>query len=196
MGEIKFFGSIDHNEKGTVSASYPAWYFDAQIEELEEEVASLGRALKTKSVAYDQIPMIEDQLKVGELRLESIQGSRPKLSAKDEDAMVKVYNELGKLIADSMYSYSEMMFGTASAHEVVKRQNKFCVPIAKNLATSLNIDWDDGATTIKGGTKAWKIIGKLIGEPTNEEILRRDRATVKSNFGGLHEVHGSVKENL
>ncbi len=196
MGEIKFFGKIDFNAKGNVSASYPAWYFTPHIDELKEEVSDVERALKTKSVPYDQIPMMEDKLKMSQFRYESIIGSRPKLSDVEEDNLAKVYTELSKRIADAMFSYSEEMFGTASAHEVVRRQKKFCVPIAKNLAKSLFIDWDDAMTTIKGATKAWKIIGKLLGEPTNEEVLRRDRSTVKSNFLGLQDPHESVKANL
>jgi len=196
MGEIRFFGEIDHNAKGQISSSYPAWYFTPHIEELSEEVDDLERALKSKTVPYDQIPMIEDQLKGSQARLEAIRESRPKISAKEEEDLAKVYEELSKHIANSMFTYSEEMFGTASAHEVVRRQKKFCVPLAKNLAKSLLLNYEDGLTTIKDAVKAWKIIGKLLGEPTNEEVLRRDRVTARSNFIGLHEAHESVKENL
>lgn len=191
MGDIVFFSEIDRKEgkaNGPVTSQYPVWYHEAAIEELEEEIAKTERNIqryKREKIFDDEgiFRQMED-LKAKKRKIEKIQQSKPELRPGDKDKIHKAYENLGEEIREGLFTRSQMHLGTADAHEEAARMVTPKIDISKALtpemAKSLDIRPDsNGKITRKDAERAWKILGKSIGEPTNVETLRRDRATLR-----------------
>ena len=105
--------------------------------------------------------------------MDKISSSRPKLKGKDKDDIAKGYKELGGQIAESMFTLSDMKRGTASAHEEARRMVKPIISVDPKLAASCGVNTKDGMVSRNDASKIYKIMGKLIGDNTNIEVLRK-----------------------
>jgi len=187
--DIQFYGDVDKDKgrdnRGNNASEYPAWYLETHMEELKESIASRERRLKRGEVFVDSVPYERQELAKEKQRLEEIERTKPKLSIGERQKLVKFYRELGDEIQRSMFTYSDMMKGVASPHEEAKRMTEHLIPIDKELiaiAGQAEVRHTKGKVSRNGAAKLFKLIGKLIGEPTNIEVLRRDEASPgKSN---------------
>jgi len=182
---VEFFGEVDQNKSRDGRGSeYPAWYFDGPggplatlKNEIREKEQLIARGLVDPVKVLDMKAEIEEK----QNRVDQIEASRPNLTGAAKDKVVGQYRDLGEKISEAMYTYKEDNRGTASPQEEVKRMTEPCIEISKEVAKqcglNVNLAFGGGPNVKVSRTqaeKAWKIMGKAIGERTNVETLRRD----------------------
>lgn len=185
LEDVKFFGEADRKGRhadGKITSEYPAWYFDAQTEDLQEEIEHKQRQIAQGLVPPSEMPYAREALKKQEETLERIM-SKPKLTGKDKDEAAKFYESLSEQICDSMPSRSDMKKGLADAHEEVRRMTTPIINVRgqTKLLANMGIEAKGGKVSRNQAAKAFKIIGRVLGEPTNIEYLRKD-----FNHGTFH----------
>ena len=188
MKDIEFFGPVDRKEgkeDGVITSEYPAWMHKYQIEEMEESISRKERELKRNAIPFEHVAAAEEELKREKAKMKLIKKSEPKLNAADKDDLHKAYKSIGKEIGDAQFTYSEMMLGTASAHDEADRMVEKRIPMERaglspEMAEQLNIRHEKGKVSRDDLSKAFKVYGHLLGEPTNVEVLRRDKVTQRT----------------
>lgn len=182
----QFYGDVDKNRKGHNVSEYPAWYYETHMEDLQDSISSREGRLKRGEVPIDSVPYEKQELSKEKARLEEIERSKPKLSIGERQKLVKYYRLLSDEIQRALFTRSDMIRGVASAHEEARRMVKPCIPLDKEiqgLAESCHVPVTKGKVSRNGAAKIFKLIGKLIDEPTNIEYLRQDEVTPgKNNF--------------
>lgn len=183
--KTRFFGDVDRGNKGTVTSEFPAWYFETHLDNLKEERNSLIRRMERGEIPPDNVPYHKAEAEAMREKIEEIESSQPTMSDQERMKLQKYHKELSGKISESLYTRSEQMMGTANAHEEARRMVQPCVslsPPLRSMAKECNVRISkDFKVSRNGAIKIWKIIGKLIGEGTNVEGLRRDKATVLTN---------------
>lgn len=174
MAEIQFFGEIDRNKEGNVSSDMPAWFFDAQIDEMEEAVGRKRRELDKGDVPIQHYPLKKQQLKNLEAKLEKINASKPRLQGGQKTQFANEYHKLQNLIADSMPTRREDRMGYVSPREELNRCKTHHIQMDPGVAKSCGIKLVKGKATGDQAAKAYKMIGKQIGENTNIERIRKE----------------------
>lgn len=178
---VEFFGEVDKGQKGEISSQFPAWYFESHLDELRESIARKERSLKRGDIPPDSIPDTRAELAKEIERLRLIEKSKPTTSDQERNLLWKCYKSLGSKIQDCMFTRSEMMLGTVSAHEEAKRMSQPCIALGKEelaLAKGCGVVVDENKMVSRNGaSRIFKMVGKLIGEPTNIEVLRKDKST-------------------
>ena len=186
VGDIKFFGRPDmvlDKESGEwkVSSSYPAWYFERHIGMLREDYDRCERALQWAEQA--EVPNLKASMERIKKRIKEIEESRPILNDRLRNLCGKLYQKCRAAIQESLFSRSDMLKGLADPHEELRRQKE---PIFSGfndrgeegaLFKLMNISHVSGKFSRDQLGKAYKILGKLIGEDINVERLRRDEST-------------------
>ena len=175
--DITFFGEADLNPKGKISSEYPGWYNDTQIQDLKEQITVEENAISKGWVSKDQLGEAQDRLNQKKERLDRILESKPKMDGASKDKVDKVRNELGKTIAEGMYSRSDMMRGLADPHEEMRRMTRKGItlsPEQASFAKACGVPMEGRNVSRTGAEKVWKILSKSLGEPANIERLRRD----------------------
>jgi len=182
--DIQFFGSVDRKGKvdsGKVTSAYPAWYFTTHLEDLKEGIDRKHRAIQRGEIPASELDLAKIALKKETERYENIMMSRPKLDGKDVDDLAKVYKELEKDIQDSLFTRSDMKKGLVDVHEEARRMSEPIINVGGNVELlremGVNIPKEHKMVSRNQASKAYKILGKLLGENTNVERLRRDYAT-------------------
>ena len=172
---IEFFGSVDRDPvTRQVRSTYPAWYSEGAVGELEATIEETQRRLDGGRVPRESVEVTKNRLEMDRAKLEAIKASKPTLPDAEKDKVAKAYKELGEKIGESMFTHSDMMRGLASPHEELKRENSAHIRVPKEIADACNIKLGrGGVASRKDAAKAWKIMGKVLGEPTNTEYLRR-----------------------
>jgi len=179
LESVQFFGSVDRKDRkpdGRIVSEYPAFYFTTHIDDLEERLASNKRAIASGLINPQAIPELRAEIEKDSVRLAEINKSHIKLTGKDKDEAANLYKELGDKIQDSMFSRSEMMKGLANPHDELNRRITPTIPVGKHGEVFKNM----GITPVKGkvsrtqAARVFKILGKVLGENTNIEHLRRD----------------------
>jgi hypothetical protein len=153
-----YFQSIDRG--GTM----PTWYNQAHIEEENDWIKRAQKQLEQNLVPQDDILNIKAQLKIREKRLKSVLASRmetEKLILKNKDKSYAEYKELGEKIGNSMFSHDEM-------HYVSGKHGQRARVISPREEAEREIHR-------KHLVKKYKILGKVLGEDTNIERLRKGR---------------------
>lgn len=174
---MKLFGKDDCDQFGKVKSEYPVWYYSVHIDDLEESVASDKRRLNRGEVLASTAATFKADLARKEQKLNDIKSNTPTLSVKERDLLNKLRKELEPKIADSLFSRSDMMKGLADGHEEARRMVKNIIPVEPDLAKFLgfcNCNVVKGKASRNALAKAFKLTGKLLGESTNIEILRKD----------------------
>src|SRR3990172_5513817 len=175
---IEFFGKVDRNRDGRIVSEYPAGYFKAHKEELEESIARKERELARGTIAPTEVMYAQQELAREKKRLDEIEKSTPKLTDIQKDELTQAREGLGMKIKDSMFTRSDMMLGLASAHEEASRMADPCILLTKEeqvYADACGIRVDDGRVSRNNASRIYKIISQRIGEPSNVEALRKDR---------------------
>lgn len=179
LDNIQFFGDVDRQGKKdgeAITSEYPAFYFPIQLDELRETVEKTERNLKLGLVPASEREYAEADLRRSKERLKKIQNSMPKFNAKEKDALAKVRSDLGDQIGDSMFTRTEMRKGLANAHEEARRMSEPIIKVggAGKLFENMGIKPVRGKVSRNQASKMWKVIGKILEEPTNTEYLRKD----------------------
>jgi len=179
LESVEFFGSVDRKDgkpDGRITSQFPAFYFDPQISDLEENIFRNERAIASGAIAPDAIPTLKGEIARDRQRLLEIQKCSVKLTGKDKDEAANLYKELGGKIQDSMFTYTEMMKGLANAHDELKRMKTPIIPVGKHAAVfkKMGINPVKGNVSRDEATRVFKILGKTLGENTNVEHLRKD----------------------
>lgn len=179
--EIVFFGAMDRQKKqenGKITSAYPAWYFDVHLDDMKESIERKKRDLVRGVIPPSEIEYAKEELRKEQERYNNIVNSKPKLTGKQKDELASLYKSLEQELIDSMPTYTEMMKGHADPHEEVKKMTNPIISVGKHgkIFESLNIPMNGNRVTRNGAARAFKIIGKVLGERSNIESIRRDRA--------------------
>ena len=185
LEEVQFFGAADRKGRhadGKITSEYPAWYFVAQTEDLTEEIEHKTRSIKMGLIPPSELPYAQEELRKQETMLERIK-SKPELKGKDKDDAAKIYKHLSEQIGDTMFSRSEMKKGLVDAHEEVRRMTDPIINVRgqTKILANMGINAKGGKISRNEASKAFKIIGRVLGEATNIEYLRKD-----FNHGTFH----------
>lgn len=174
---FQIFGSVDLDDKGNVKSAYPSFYFDHLKENLQNEVNRLETDIKFDRIPRSELQLTKDRLKQKQEKLLNLDNAVLELRGRQKDRASAVYNELGEKIKEAMFSRDDMKKGLADAREEMRRMTEPCIELkgdALKMAQACNVKTVKGKVTRDGAAKTWKIIGKVLGERTNTEYLRKD----------------------
>ena len=184
MEGIEFFGGADRKEgrpDGRITSEYPAWMHKYQMDELKESIERKERELKNNRIPFEHVATAREELAREKEKYAAIKDSVPKLSDKQKDDLHGQYKDLAKNISGYLFTRSEMMQGTASAHEEADRMVLPSIEVHPEVARMCNLQpTKDGRISRNDASKAFKIIGHILGEPTNVETLRKDQVTMRT----------------
>jgi hypothetical protein len=179
--KMEFFGEVDRDARGRIKSEFPAWYFESHMDSLKEEKNSLIRRMERGEIPLEHQPYARSEVSALEEKIKQIEKSRPDIRDNEKTALLKNFHELAEKISESMFTRSEMMMGTASANEEARRMVDPCIglsPQLRSLGETMGVKVAQGGKVSRNGAiKMWKIIAKLIGEGSNVEALRKDKAT-------------------
>lgn len=181
---LNFYGKKDRNTDGSIKSEMPGWYFPAHLEDLKDDIAEAKTSLNRGGVPPDQVMRVRQELEENKARLGEIERSKPKPTDNERNLLWKGYKELGNLIQESMFTYTDMQKGTAPAHTEAFRMTKPIIELPDYLikfSESCNVKMEDGKISRNGAAKIFKLFGRVLGEPTNIEVLRKDRNTVSES---------------
>jgi len=174
-GNIQFFGEIDLNRDGKIVSDMPAWYFDMHIEDLEENISRKERMLESGKMVGENVPLIRGQIKQEREKLKKILDSKPSLNDKQRDRCWKAYEKLQQQIKDTMPTRKETKNGLVNPRDELKRlKDVKHITIDPTIASACGVKADHGKITGDQANKCYKILGKVLGENTNVERLRKD----------------------
>jgi hypothetical protein len=175
--DIEFFGDIDKNKHGNLASEMPSWYFRQHKDELKGNIDSLAASLERGEIVDDKKPGALAELAKMREKMDKINESEPRIKDKQKDVLDKTSEELGKKIAGSMFTRSDMMKGVADAHEEARRMADPCIPLsgaevdlAKKAGCKIS---RDGQVSRTDAERVWKLCRRALGENSNTEILRR-----------------------
>ena len=174
---IKFFGKVDRDATGKITSEYPCYYRENDIDELKEELGKKERALERGDIPSTRVPMVEGQVKRERAKLNEILKSIPKLKGAQKDKVAKLRTELGKEITEAQFTRSEMRGGRVDPHKEVRRMTEPSIKVDPDVAKEMGVKVVNGKVSRKGAEKMWKILGKVLGEETNVETLRKEGMT-------------------
>lgn len=182
LDSINFFGKADRKGKnidGMITSPYPAFYFRTQLDELIEDTDRKERHLEKGLIPATEIPFAKAEIKRNRKRIDEIKEAHPRLKPAEKDEVYKAYKELEGLIADAMFTRSEMKKGLADAHEEARRMTEPIIDVKgkEKFLHNMGITAQNGKISRNNAERAYKIMGRVLGENTNTERLRRDRKT-------------------
>ena len=177
--KMKFFGEADRTKDGKIKSDYPAWYQGQHLEDLRESIKQQERSLEEGSVPPERRGQYKERLNQEKERLEQIEASKPNFSGIEKDIASKFREEIGEKISDAHYRRSHLDKGLVNAHEEARRMTEPCIEVKGQVEAEILKEC--GARITEGGKvtrteaeKAWKIVGRALGEEmTNVEILRK-----------------------
>lgn len=175
------FGNIDRTRDGAVASEYPAWAQVQQMDAFKEHIDQLERGIKSGRFSNDEIHNVKAEKAKLEGRLDSMMKSKPRPSDSEKNMLYKHYRAFGAKIQASMFTRTDMMNGLASPREEAKRMKKPCItlePDELGIAKSCNVQADKkNMVSRDAATKVFKLLGKILDEPANVEVLRLDKKT-------------------
>lgn len=176
---MNLFGKIDKNRNGVVSSEYPAWYYDVHVAELHETVSRNKRKLERGEVQPELVPVVRAEIERDDKKLDEIKNYKPTLSVAERDKLNKLYKEeLCPLISGSLFTHTQMHKGLAPAHEEAKRMVQPVLEIKSEHLVEMLVAVGGKIVGKKASrndvAKVFKLVGKLLGEATNIEVLRQD----------------------
>lgn len=175
MSEIEFFGAVDKTRDGKISGVMPAWFFDVHLEKLEESVSRKKRQLERNQIPQNNVFMIKNEIKAEEDKIIEIKKTMPRVTGKDKDTVAKDYFSIGQQLAESMPTRRDEFNGFANAREELKKDTTPGIKISPEMARAMGVTPAKGnLITRKQAVKFYKMAGKILGENTNVERLRRD----------------------
>ena len=183
---FRIYPEVDiRTSDGVIINEMPSWYKESLTLEEEKEVSTYRSQLDTGQIHPAQVNRVRAEVNEREARIDAVRGGRPELTDKQVDGVKKIYDELSADIKRSLFTYSDMQRGTAPAHEEAQRMQDKVLKIShrpsalwvKAACGNEKVEDRDGTfwSSRNSMVKGWKIAGKLLGKPTNEETLRKQR---------------------
>lgn len=174
MSDIQFFGNVDKTPAGKISSEMPAWFYDVHIEKLEEGIASKKRAVEMGNVPPEQIFRMKNEIKNETERIAEIKRTKPTLNGGQRTAVSNEYHKLQNQIADSMPTMREDQRGFVNPRDELARLKSPHIDISPKMAQACGVTPVKGKITGDQAAKCYKIMGKVLGENTNVERLRKE----------------------
>lgn len=200
---MELYGKIDRGSDGSIASEYPAWMLTKQIDDLKENIDQIERNIKSNRIPEGEVAEARQQQRVFKDRLDSIMSSKPKPSDNERNMLWKHYKSFGSKIQDTMFTLSDMKRGFADAHEEARRMSQPIIELSSEeveLAKTCNVrvtkEGQKHLVTRNGAAKVFKLIGRILGEPTNIEVLRQDKkseAFLPSEIGKVKPLREELK---
>lgn len=173
---IQFFGEFEKHPKGGYRSEYPAWMHGNLLSDMKDELKAKQKALDMRLPNANEAELRE-QIREMKTRIDDVESSKPKLTAKMRDELKGISEELGSHISESMFTRDEMKLGLADAHRELERSMKKCIPIRPDLAAASGVKLEKGKGSREDAIKVWRLSRKAIDSDlhTNVEYLRRER---------------------
>jgi cell division protein FtsB len=170
---IQFFGEFEKHPKGGYRSEYPAWMHQQLLTDMKDELKSKQKALDMRIQNANEAELRE-QVKEMKARIDDIESSRPKLTAKAKDDLMRVSEELEVGIRGTLFTRDEMKLGLADAHRELERSMKKCIPIRPDLASAAGIKLEKGKGSREDAIKVWRLSRRACDPDlhTNPEYLR------------------------
>lgn len=170
---IQFFGEFEKHPKGGYRSEYPAWMHQQLLTDMKDELKSKQKALDMRIQNANEAELRE-QVKEMKARIDDIESSRPKLTAKAKDDLMRVSEELEVGIRGTLFTRDEMKLGLADAHRELERSMKKCIPIRPDLASAAGIKLEKGKGSREDAIKVWRLSRRACDPElhTNPEYLR------------------------
>jgi hypothetical protein len=170
----QMFSEVDINHHGNVGSYLPAWAYTQLIMDLENDINDAELQVNKSNISADKANELKRVIKLKKERLDEILNSRPSV---DVDKVNDISKTIGEKIADSMFSRTDMMRGTADAHTEAYRMVQPCIKLSDeeaNFAVGCNVVPNrDRMISRNQAAKLWKIAQRYLGNNSNIEILRR-----------------------
>lgn len=177
MEKVEIFGAIDRKEKkedGAIVSTYPGWYLDRNLEDLQEGIDSRKRSIKRGDTPPEDVMRVKNEIKQAEIKYSEIIGSKPEMKGKVSDFLSEINKSMAAEITRSLFTREQMKKGLADVHEEARRMKTPFIKIDPTVARSFGVPCTKGMISRDGATQIWQMTQKLRGESTNVEILRRD----------------------
>lgn len=177
---VKFFTEDDmgRDKNGNlfIKNAYPTHMSRKQVDDLEEEIRMTEYGLENNHFPPDRIGEAKERLVRNRKALDRMRELEPSFKA-NEDAIVGAERELSEQISGSMFTYTDMMKGTADPHEIARRATEPVIPVSgpvaqMALANGIRVD-SRGRITGTDATRLWQMCRTARGETRNPEVLRR-----------------------
>ena len=170
---IQFFGEFEKHPKGGYRSEYPAWMHAQLLSDMKDELKGKQKALDMRLQNANEAELRE-QIREMKTRIDDIESSKPKLSAKAKDELMKASEELEGHIKGSMFTRDEMKLGLADAHRELERSMKKCIPIRPDLAAAAGVKLEKGKGSREDAIKVWRLSRRAVDSDlhTNPEYLR------------------------
>jgi hypothetical protein len=191
---IQFFGDVDLNENNKIRSFLPAWYFDRAIDDMQESIDRKKRALKMRTIKEDMIPRTEAEIKAESERLTEIISSKPKLLGPQKDKCAEAYKMLADQIAASLPTRKQSRDGLVSPHDELKRMKTKHITVDPGIAAACGVKTSGGKISGDEAARCYKILGKILDEPTNVETLRRDGNS--EAFQSMHDLTQAILKGV
>ncbi|NIA30724.1 MAG: hypothetical protein GWP06_12530 [Actinobacteria bacterium] len=174
MSEIQFFGNVDKNAKGEIASELPAWFHDVQLEILIESMRRKERQLERGEVPPEHAFMVKNEIENEKKKITEIQMSKPTLKGGQKDMVYKEYTSLAGQISDTMPTVREDRRGFVNPREELKRLKTRHINISDKMANACGVKPVRGKITGDQAAKCYRMMGKVLGENTTIEKLRRE----------------------
>jgi len=174
MSEIQFFGEVDKTRDGNNASEMPSWFHDVHLEKMEEDVSKKKRMLTQGRVPQDNIFMVQNEIKADEEKILEIKKSKPTLIGGQKDMVYKEYLSVGQQIAEALPTRRDELNGFANPREELIKSNTPGIKISEKMANAMGVKTQDGKITLKQAQKFYKLSGKILGENSNIERIRRE----------------------
>jgi len=177
---IKFFGAVDrerNDANGKILSAYPAWYYDEKIDRMKDDIIVRENRIVNGRVPTDRLEEEKNALDERKKRLKGIIQSRPKPVGKERDEVSKFFKHLRDQVINRLPSRSDVLKGTIEIRGEIMWKKKPSIGVEGfvPMCESLGLTMPE-RKMISGhqAMLALKVLGKLLGEETNIERLRRD----------------------
>ena len=167
---IQFFGEFEKHPKGGYRSEYPAWMHTKLLSDMKDELKGKQKALDMRLPNANEAELRE-QIRDMKARIDDIESSKPKLSAKMQDELKSAWEDLETGIKESLFTRDEMRLGLADAHRELERSMKKCIPIRADLAEAAGVKLEKGKFgSREDAIKVWRPTGQA---PHLDGILKR-----------------------
>ena len=174
---VKMFGEIDCQANGSISSEYPAWVNKVHMSNLKEDIRSIEQQLKMSLIPHDKVYNERQRLEMLKNKLHTIEESKPHVSDGEKGRLMKMYKHFGSEITLLLPTRAANLKGLSNPHAELDLMQKPCIKVPGEFTgqvLAMGIAILGEKISRNAAAKVWKIIGSLVGEPTNIEHLRKD----------------------
>ena len=180
---VEFFSAVDKVDgptgKGQIASTLPAWYFEKNIRDLEDDIRQTKRRLDSGQIAHNKEAQVKVELRRKEKKLASLKDAKPVVDDKTRDVFAKVHDEMSESLSAAMYTREEEKRGTVNPARLADLMSKPSIKVSGKVAEMAASNGfpvsKDGKMSMTDLSIIWKSTGRILEKETNTEVLRRDR---------------------